>query len=289
MDSGPAALRPVATDDRAAASVGRHARLELTFGRRGSRTVLTHSYAEPPFRVGRVLPDDDDGVHLILASSAPGIFGGDRLTQSIIVERGARVRFTSQSAVQVHPNETGAVATLKSAYRVEDGGHLACEWDPLIPFADARFEQRIQIDLAQSATLVWSDAVMAGREARGERWRFVRLSHELRLVRAQTLAYMERYTISGDRIPDQRWSGDTACYFGTVLAVGDQVDENLAASLHQSLTACERLRASADALKEGVLLARLAGDAGVSFHAARAMVVKACRRPGHLPPREAEV
>jgi urease accessory protein len=288
VDSGPVALRPLATDDRAAASVGRQARLELTFGRRGSRTVLTHSYAEPPFRVGRVLPDGD-GVHLILASSAPGIFGGDCLSQSINVEPGARVRLTSQSAIQIHPNDTGTLATLRAAYRVEAGGHLACEWDPLIPFADARFEQRIQIDLAPSATLVWSDALMAGREARGERWCFAHLSHELRLVRAQTLAYMERYTIAGDRIPDQRWTGDTACYFGTVLVVGEQVDEGLAGRVHQSLAASEQLRGSADALKEGLLLARLAGRAGVSFHAARAAVVKACHGPRQRVPHEREV
>src|SRR5262245_27750449 len=164
MDSARAALRPLGwSDDRAVADVGRRARLELRFGWRGDRTVLLHSYAEPPYRVGRVLPDGS-GIHLILASSAPGVFGCDAFTQTVVVESGARVRITSQSAMQVHPNETGEVATLTSTYRVEDGGHLACEWDPLIPFADARLDQRIAIEMTLGASLFWSDALMAGRE-----------------------------------------------------------------------------------------------------------------------------
>ena len=44
-----------AVDRRDAGEVGRHARLELVFAVRGGRTVLAHAYAEPPFRVGRVV------------------------------------------------------------------------------------------------------------------------------------------------------------------------------------------------------------------------------------------
>ena len=275
MDSARAPVRSVASDDRAVATVGRHAKLELIFGRRGDRTVLKHSYAEPPFRVGRVLPDGD-GLHLILASSAPGIFGGDCLRQTVVVEAGARVRLTSQSATQVHASEAGTAASLWSSYRVEDRGRLECTWDPLIPFTDARLDQRIQIALGGAATLAWSDALMAGREARGERWRFARLSHELRLERAERLAYMERYTISGGgEAPVQRWTGDTACYFGTVLAANETVDRGLAAHLHDWFATHGGVRGSADALAEGLLLARLTATDGVAFHAARAFVANA--------------
>ena len=270
MDSARAALRPVGRpDDRTATDVGRRARLELTFGRRGDRTVLLHAYAEPPYRVGRVLPDGV-GIHLILASSAPGIFGGDGLTQTVVVESGARVRITSQSAMQVHPSETNEVATLASTYRIEDGGHLACEWDPLIPFADARLEQRIAIEMTRGATLFWSDALMAGREARGERWRFSQLSHELRLVRNGWLAYMERYKIVPDVCaPEKRWTADDAAYFGTVLAVGSAATREAAERVHHDLAAIGGVRASADLLEENCLLARLVSQAGTSFRQAR--------------------
>ena len=279
MDSTRAAVRSVGppADTRALAQVGRHGRLELTFACRKGRTVLAQSYAEPPFRVGRVLPDAD-GIHLILATSAPGVFGGDRLQQTIIVEPGARVRLTSQSATQLHANETGAVAALASTYRVESGARLECEWDPMIPFPDARVDQRIHIELAEGATLLWSDALMAGREARGERWRFGQLSHELRVCRADALVYLERYAIIPTRSqPTGQWTADVSCYFGTTLAVGPTMDRDLAQRLHEGLASRNGLRASADLLEENVLLARFVSGDGTPFHEARAMITRGLR------------
>ena len=218
-----------------------------------------------------MLPDGN-GIHLILASSAPGVFGGDCFTQTVVVESGARVRLTSQSATQIHATEAGALATLASMYRVESGGHLECEWDPAIPFPDAKLDQKIVIDLAREATLLWSDALMAGREARGERWRFSRLAHELRLVRAGTLTYMERYSITpATDFPRRRWIADEACYVGTVLAAGGAVNRSLVREVHDQLQERSGVRASADLVEEQLLLLRLVGSEGTAFHQARAL------------------
>src|SRR5262247_447767 len=103
-------------DERSPSVVGRHARLDLTFLYRSGRTVLAEAYVEPPFRVGRWFAEGD-GMHMILASSAPGAFGHDRLQVSVHVGCGARVRLTSQSAMQVHPSPDDATAHLRSSYR----------------------------------------------------------------------------------------------------------------------------------------------------------------------------
>jgi urease accessory protein len=238
---------------------------------------LRHSYAEPPFRVGRALRDNE-GLHVIVASSAPGVFGGDCLKQTIIVESGARVRLTSQSATQVHANDAGMLATVASTYRVESGGHLECIWDPVIPFPDAQLDQQILIDVEDGATLLWSDALMGGREARGERWQFSRLAHELRLIRAGRLGYLERYDIKpvSDDL-HRRWIADEACYFGTVLAIDPSVSRALASELHRQCGGKTGLRASADLLDQQLLLVRLASDEGVSFHDARRCAIEGLR------------
>ena len=151
-------------DRRATGQVGRHARLELVFTVRDGRTVLAHSYAEPPFRAGRWFAEGD-GLHMILASSSPGIFGGDVLDQSIVVEAGARVRLTSQSAPQLHASADGAAAIVRSKYHVAGEAHLACQWDPLIPFPVSRLDQRIDVTLESGSILYWSDAMMSGRKS----------------------------------------------------------------------------------------------------------------------------
>lgn len=260
-------------DARVARDVGRRARLELVFGVRRGRTVLVHEYAEPPFRIGRGL-EAGDGLLLILASSAPGVFGGDRLAQSIRVESGARVQLVSQSALQVHPAASGEPAHLAGRYDIHPGATLACWWDPLIPFARASVAQRVEIQVAAGGRLTWGDACMSGRAARDERWAFARLAHELRLQHAGSLAYLERYRIEPHgTAPASRWAAAGSQYFGTAFRIGYEDGPEQAEALHRTLNQEPGVAAAADVPGDGdLLVARLASSSGVAFHRARLAV-----------------
>jgi urease accessory protein len=277
VDSARTAVRAL-TDDRRPGEIGRRARLELTFAVRRGRTELVHQYVEPPFRVGRTFAEGD-GVHLILASSAPGIFGGDALDSLIVVERAAKVRLTSQSSLQIHPASSAETASIGGIYRVEAGAHLDCEWHAAIPFPSARLSQRNRIDLADGASLFWSDAMMSGREARGERWQFGSLEHELKLLREDRLDYLERYRLApAAASPAQRWRSSDACYAGTVIVSGGCVSRTAAGRLHAQLNAMTGLYAAADVIEERLMLIRLLARSGPVFHAAR----ERCRESGSI-------
>ena len=265
--------RAPVVDTRASGAIGRTARLELVFSMRRGRTILSHAYAEPPFRTGTVFPDGR-GVRMILAWSAPGIFGGDCLEQHIRIERGASVRLASQSALQAHPSPSGQLATLETTIDVEEEAELQCEWDPLIPFPGARFSQRIAIGLAANAALYWSDAFMSGREGRGERWVFETLAHELAVSRGGILAYLERYRLEpAAQALSGRWAASDACYFGTVLAIGGSPGPPDA--LQDHLSSFEGVSGAVDSLDADLTLVRLMARQGTAFHDARALV----RRP----------
>ena len=271
-----ASAPPTLPDSRAAADVGRRSRLELGFAVRRGRTVLVHGYAEPPLRIGKCL-DEDGGLHLILSSSAPGIFGGDHFEQSVVVERGARVRLTSQSSLQVHPDREGRDAIIESQFRIEAGGRLTCEWHPLIPFPASRCRQGISVHVDGKAELFWSDAWMAGREARGERWRFASLAHELRLLIDNQLSYLERYTIEPQRDrPAAAWRAGETCYFGTVVRLSADVDREAVDAAHRSLQV-PGVHAAADRIELRLMLVRLMAAAGPPFHAAREAIGSACQ------------
>jgi urease accessory protein len=256
-------------DARSPSVVGRHARLDLTFLYRDGRTVLARAYAEPPFRVGRWFAEGD-GVHMILTSSAPGAFGHDHLQQIVRVGCGARVRLTSQSALQVHPSPDGGTAHLQSSYHVDDGAHLHCHWHPLIPFADARIDQHIDVNIAGSGYLYWSDALMSGRHARGERWKFASLAHELAVSRDGSLEYLERYRLQPNELAVPRpWAAGDASYLGTTLMTGRLIEPGVAERLHIELEHLAGVRAAADRLHDRVLLVRLLSVSGSAFHEAR--------------------
>jgi urease accessory protein UreH len=261
---------PAVLDHRDVCVVGRTARLELVFSLRRGRTVLAHAYAEPPFRIGRVFPDGASA-RMILAWSAPGVFGGDCLEQHVRVERGASVRLASQSSLQAHPSPARGVATMRTTVDVEDEAELLCEWDPLIPFPGARLSQQIAVGLASHAALYWSDAFMAGREGRGERWMFDSLEHELAVRRSGTLAYLERYRLEpATQSPAGPWLASDACYFGTVLASG--LTFLAPSSLQDDLSNVEGLRGGVDLLDTHLSLVRLMASRGTAFHDARALV-----------------
>lgn len=252
--------------------MGRSARLELVFAVRHGRTVLLHGYAEPPLRVGRPFADGD-GLHLILASSAPGVFGHDLFDQRIVLEAGAQVRLTSQSAMQVHPGIDGGVARVRSTFVVGEDAGLRCHWDPVIPFGNSRFDQRSVVSLAASASLAWSEALMAGRTGHGERWQFASVRQELRVTRGRTLEYLERYQIVPAEARVQApWVAGECCYFGTALTLGATVDVTRAEALHTELGAIPGLHAAVDRLGTTGLLGRVAARHGPCFHTARALL-----------------
>ena len=262
-------------DERSPSVVGRHARLELTFLYRNGRTVLAEAYAEPPFRVGRGFAEAD-GLHMILASSAPGVFGHDHLQQTVHVGCGAHVLLTSQSALQVHPSPDGATARLQSSYQVDDGAHLHCHWHPLIPFAHARLDQRIDVNIAGGGYLYWSDALMSGRHARGERWEFASLANEIAVSRGGSLEYLERYRIRPSEVAASRsWAAGDASYVGTTLMTGRPIEPGIAEGLHIELGRFAGVRAAADQLDERMLLVRLLSASGAAFHEARRWI-RAC-------------
>jgi urease accessory protein UreH len=255
-------------DARLPDAIGRHARLELVFELRRGRTVLAHAYAEPPFRVGRAF-QLDDAAYMILGCTGPGIFAGDTLRQSIRVASGARVVLVSQSALQVHPAAAAAPASIAHDYVVEDEGELHCQWDPVIPFALARLEQRFAISLAASSRLCWGDAIMAGRVRRGEAWRFESLAHELRLNIAGSLTYLERYVLApSDRQVEQRWLAGEARYLATALVHHEGATADAAEAL-QSATP-EGAIAGVDLIGPATLVARIMAHDGAPFARARA-------------------
>jgi urease accessory protein UreH len=263
-------------DSRAPASIGRDARLELVFENRGGRTILAHAYAEPPFRIGRTF-DLDGAAYMILVCSGPGVFAGDTLRQSIHVGPGARVVLTSQSALQVHPSfalpfpQSCDPALLDHHYLVEDEGELHCHWDPVIPFAGARLDQRFDVRIAESSRLYWGDAVMAGRVSRGETWQFLSLAHELRLQVGPALGYLERYTlVPSARAIERPWMCGHATYVATALAYHHSADAEAAGALHRASARVTGVTSAVDLIAPRLLLARFLAETGAPFSRARA-------------------
>ena len=113
--------------------VGRHAQARAGVSRGARRhppgACVRRAAAARRARAPRRRP----GCHVILASSSPGIFGGDVFEQHIVLEPGARVRLTSQSALQVHPGARGGAARLRTIFEVARRRGAAVSLGPADP------------------------------------------------------------------------------------------------------------------------------------------------------------
>ena len=257
---------------RALRDVGRVARLDLVFERRAGRTVVAHQFAEAPLRIGSTRACDDVASAIVVCTG-PGIFAGDSFQHCVHVKRGARVVLASQSALQAHPSSAPLPAQIAHWYRVDEDAELHCQWDPLIPFAGARIEQRYTVDVAAGGRLFWSDALTAGRTSRGEAWAFDRLAHELRLRVDRRLTYVERFTLEPRETPHATPPTPhptlrDARYFSTVLVLDRGVTAGHASALHDTLDE----EAGVDVIDDGALLVRLTSADGVRFSTARRAV-----------------
>jgi urease accessory protein UreH len=253
--------------------------MELVFACRRGRTVLAHSYAEPPFRVGRLL-DAGPIAQLILVCCGPGVFAGDQLEQRVRVETGARVLLVSQAALQVHPGAGEGPAALDSFYDVAPDATLDCFWDPVIPFGGSRLRQRIDLHVARGGELFWSDALMSGRAARGEAWGFESLEHELRAVVGGSLQYLERYTLSpASRSPRHAWRAAGAHYAGTTIVCSQDATAARAEDTQERVGSIEGVRAGIDCPAPHLLVGRLLAAHGPQFASARTVVRDVFNRP----------
>lgn len=106
---------------------------------------------------------------IVSASHGGGLVAGDDVSLDLEIGPGSAALVTTQAGTKVYRSR-GAVAAQRLDARVGAGALLAVLPHPVSCFAGARYHQAQRLALAPGASLLWLDALTAGRVARGERW-----------------------------------------------------------------------------------------------------------------------
>lgn len=191
-------------------------RLELSADAAGTRLGACYQQVPlrvvPPFRFGLEQP-----ALLYLLNPTAGLLDGDAQLVELSAGSGSRAVVVGQSATRIHPSIQG-FATQQWHVRVATGAVLVVLPGPAIPFQGSRYYQRVMVDLAAGAHLVWGDVWVSGRYARGvhsERFRFETLVQELTIRREGRPVFRDRFCWRGP------WDGATAAWhFGGAAACG---------------------------------------------------------------------
>jgi urease accessory protein len=159
---------------------GRAGQTRLAFERVGERTIVSRARAKSPVRL--LMPRNHGHAAWVYTSLlGDGLVDGDHLSMELDVAEGASALLSSRGHTRVYRSPRGCRSDVVA--RVGEGALLAWVPDPTTCYAGARYEQRLDIQLAPGASLVLMELVTTGRKANGERWTFSRFSSTLRVHR----------------------------------------------------------------------------------------------------------
>jgi urease accessory protein len=136
-------------------------RLDLSFVRRGGRTVIDRRLFAWPFVLTRSFHTDairPDVLSVILQTGSGAVHGEDRLTQRFTLAKGAAVSITTQGATSVHRAEPGTHAIEQVLLHVAAGAWLDYRPEPRILFPDAALCQVLELECAADASALVTDA-----------------------------------------------------------------------------------------------------------------------------------
>jgi urease accessory protein len=268
---GVAALSSIFAANR---SMGR---IALQVGARDGVTRRVRVAEDGPLRV-RFPGSDGASLEAMIVNTAGGIAGGDRHRLDVAAGEGARLVVTTAAAEKVY-RSLGPDAEIEVRLSAASGAQLAWLPQETILFDRARLARRIDIDLAEGATLLIADAVVFGRSAMGETVNEGFLSDRWRLRRGGKLVFAETVRLDGSiarKLNEAAIAGGGVA-FATVLAVpGDEAAVERARALSESFSGEVGISAW-----NGVAVARLCAKDGASLRSDLAAVLTALG--GELP------
>jgi len=140
---------------------------------------------------------EDDGLSAVLVNTAGGIAGGDRFDIAISAGEAARLTLTTAAAEKVY-RAPDAAAQLDISLKAASGARFAWLPQETILFNGAKISRRIDIDLAEDASLLLCEIVVFGRAAMGERMERGEFVDRWRLRRGGKLVFAETVRLDGD-------------------------------------------------------------------------------------------
>jgi urease accessory protein len=159
-------------------------------------TRRRHLHESGSLRV-RFPSPEAEGLSAVFVNTAGGVAGGDRFDIEVATGEGSRLTVTTAAAEKIYRAQ-GPAAQLNIALEAAAGSHLAWLPQETILFDGARVLRRIDIDLAESASLLLCEIVVFGRAAMGERMQGGEFVDRWRLRRGGRLVFAETVRLDGD-------------------------------------------------------------------------------------------
>ena len=134
------------------------------------KTVITKQFSQVPLQIQRaVYPENSlpGMAYLYIISPSGGILQGDRYKTDIMLKNNAVSHITTQGATSIYSMNSNS-ATQMVNITLDENCYLEYIPDQIIPYQNSRYYQKVNLNIHDDATLIYSEVLTPGRIAMNE-------------------------------------------------------------------------------------------------------------------------
>jgi urease accessory protein len=195
MTAGVKALLTTASSSATFASNRATGRIAFGVAAADGVTRRAHVHEDGSLRV-RFPNTTDRALEAVVVNTGGGMTGGDRFSVEIAVGEGASLMAGTTAAEKIY-RSTGPDTAMDVRLTLSAGATLAWLPQETILFDRARLNRRIDVELAEGASLLMAEAVVFGRAAMGEIMNEGFFTDRWRLRRGGKLVYADTARFDG--------------------------------------------------------------------------------------------
>ena len=148
--------------------------LELQRRDGSDKTIVTKQFSQVPLQIQRALYPEvsiPEMAHLYIISPSGGILQGDRYRVDISLKNKAISHITTQGATRIYSMNSNSASQIINI-TLDENCYLEYIPDQIIPFKNSRYYQKVNIDIHDNSTLIYSEILTPGRVAMGESFEY---------------------------------------------------------------------------------------------------------------------
>ncbi len=147
--------------------------LELDTNNEG-KTVITKQFSQVPLLIQRALyPEisNPNMAYLYVISPSGGVLQGDRYKTNVVLKNTAVAHMTTQGATRIYGMNSNWASHILNI-TVEENCYFEYIPDQIIPYKNSRYYQKVNLNVHNNSTLIYSEILTPGRVASGESFEY---------------------------------------------------------------------------------------------------------------------
>lgn len=275
------AARPATTEDLERAEGRLSLRVRTTMGRHAIADLAQSGCGRFLFPARAA----DQPLEAVIVNTGGGLTGGDRFSVGVDVGAGAAAVATTQACEKIYSAASGPA---RVSARLRLGPRARLSWIPqeTILFEGSALDRSLEVDMAEDAHFLAAEALLLGRQARGERLGAARFRDGWRIRRGGRLVFAEEAAAG---LRQGGWArlrgskallGEEVAALATIVLVSPEAEKRLDGA-RSIMEDCEVV-GGASAF-DGLVAMRMAAPSGLALRRALVRLIEWAE--GAPPPR----